>query len=124
MKSIITMALLLSAIFSYGQKVKTIPFPKSSSYADNLTALDSLRLWIDKIDHMYTWQCEQRDIIWKLSQAVDILEARIEVLEKRPYLSIDTTMRITDTATYSTTGHLALALDSIEKILFKTKRKP
>lgn len=93
MKSIITIALLLSVMTSYGQKTKAKPCSRCWSYADNLTAIDSMRLWIDKVDHMYAWQCEQRDIIWKLSRAVDILQARIEVLEKRPYFSIDTSGR-------------------------------
>jgi hypothetical protein len=76
MKSIIIIGLMLSALFSYGQK------KQSGSVADPVAS--RLNLWIDKVDHLYVWQCEQRDILWKLSRRVDSLITRIEALENRP----------------------------------------
>lgn len=115
MKSIITIALLLSAIFSYGQKTKTKPCSRCWSYADNLTAIDSMRLWIDKVDHMYenlanqsirlNRLCDQIDemnfkmvLLFKIVQKQDtitgLLSARILALESRPYFSIDSSGRL------------------------------
>lgn len=124
MKSILTIVLLLSAIFSYGQKTKTKPCSKCWSYADNLTTIDSLRLWIDKVNHMYCWEGQQWDALWNLLRAVDILQARIEVLEKSPFFETDSTKRIIAPKTYSTTGRMVDAFDSIVKLLPKTNCKP
>lgn len=42
---------------------------------------DRLELWIDKVDHMYEWDADQRTFVWKLSHKVDSLQHRLDSLE-------------------------------------------
>lgn len=183
MKSIITIALLLSAIFSgYGQRQKGEPadstfnkfslgevgaqnmpyyrhpdLPAADTVAVFFLASDTAHrtmrglLWIafdsttntEKIrDTIYDYGIrnstafiikgyvarERQPAPWsELSnyswmEPVHYLDADKKQLPKT-YIIWQTQPR-PDPANYSTTGRLTHALDSIEKILFKTKRKP
>jgi hypothetical protein len=128
-------ALMLSALFSYGQfktfkpvtwsPKLTIVLPSGRQVdADSLyTALEKAYNQ-DKVDHVSLWQWKEWDAIWGLFRAIDILQTRIEVLEKRPFFETDSTKRTIAPTTYTSSGRMVDALDSLVKLLPKTNCKP
>lgn len=99
MKPLLTAILFLSVMAGKGQATQDPQGPISGfgrnkggvagagaippghwQYADSLS--QRLELWIDKVDHIYDWQADERELLWKLMDRVDSL---VEVM--RPKLS-------------------------------------